>query len=88
MRLSVGNYLLVIPEQIVDVLDFESLERKEQSRRSRIKNEVLIRFDTIYTRDMVQSYATNLASTTVKDVGLHAYGHTRTSQGSLPLFKN
>lgn len=52
---------LAIPREVIEGLLFEHVERVEQSRRSKIQHEVLIRFPTSQQRDIVQSYAVNLA---------------------------
>lgn len=55
-----GN-VLRIPSVLLDALKFEHLERTRQPRRSRIEDELLVRFVTATDRDAVQSYASNLA---------------------------
>ena len=50
-----------IPSDSVDHFEFEHIEVLQQGRRSKIVDEVLVRFKTSRTRDMVQSYAPNLA---------------------------
>ena len=43
-------------------VQFEDLQRIDQARRSKVKKEVLIRFRNSQTRDLIQSYAPNLAA--------------------------
>ena len=51
-----------VPEDIADNLDFEALDRLPQGRRSKCHDEVLVRFKTAREKELVQSYAPNLAS--------------------------
>ena len=52
---------LKIPDAVVSGLEIEKIERVSQTRRSKIVDEVLVRFGTSQQRDVVQSYASNLA---------------------------
>ena len=52
---------LKMPPAIVDDLDFEQVKRVAQPRRLKIHKEVLVRFRNTATRDVAQSYASNLA---------------------------
>ena len=60
VRSFLKRYLKVPPE-VADKLSFEHLERLDQMRRSKISHEVLVRFSTSQTRDVIKSYAPNLA---------------------------
>ena len=51
-----------IPKETVDAFEFESIEKLHQARRSRINDEILVRFSSSRTKDLVQSFAPNLAS--------------------------
>ena len=53
---------LMIPEAEIEGLEIEHVSRQRQSRRSRIKDELLIRFRKSNDRDVAQSYAPNLAN--------------------------
>ena len=53
---------LDIPNDIVDNLAIELTRRIQQPRRSRISDEALVRFADPASRDVVQSYALNLAN--------------------------
>ena len=55
-------YYLKMPAEVVESLTFVEVEKQGQTRRSKIKDEVLIRLQTSQQRDMIQSYAPNLAS--------------------------
>ena len=52
---------LELPNDTAAELGIVSARKVKQARRSRIENEVLVKFRTIEERDIVQSYATNLA---------------------------
>ena len=52
---------LDMPEDVVNGLSIENTRRIQQPRRSKIESEVLVRFSDANTRDIVQSYALNLA---------------------------
>ena len=52
---------LKVPESVVRSVEFEEIKRVVQPRRSKIQKEVLVRFRDSQTRDVVQSYAANLA---------------------------
>ena len=52
---------LSMPDQAVQNAGIEHVERLQQPRRSKIEDEVLVRFRTSQTRDIVQSYAISLA---------------------------
>ena len=61
---AVRNFIetaLNIPKQIVKSLNIEQVDKIEQGRRSKIYNEVKVVFATSRERDLVQSYASNLA---------------------------
>ena len=51
---------LLIPISKVGSLSLEHVEKIEQTRRSQIENEVLVRLQTADERDLIQSYAPNL----------------------------
>ena len=53
---------LKMPAELIDSLEFDKIEKQGQSRRSKIRDEVLIRLRTSQQRDSIQSYASNLAS--------------------------
>ena len=53
--------VLAIPREAVGSLQIECVRRIAQPRRSRVHEEVLVRFATSQQRDLVQSYANNLA---------------------------
>ena len=53
---------LDMPVQVVDGLQIEKIARQQQPRRSRIHSEVLVRLTSHLSRDVIQSYAANLAS--------------------------
>ena len=53
--------VLLIPHEIIQRLDFVKVSRLGQSRRSKIRDEVLIELATLQQRDIIQSYAVNLA---------------------------
>ena len=52
---------LKIPFEVLDNIQFEHLSKQEQPRRSKITDEILVRFPSAHTRDVIQSYAANLA---------------------------
>ena len=54
--------ILQIPEDTVKEFRYEHLEKIRQTRRSKIEDEVLVRFSTATDRDVAQSYASNLAT--------------------------
>ena len=61
---AVRNFLektLLIPVVTVNSLNIERVDKVEQSRRSLIENEVRVVFASSRERDIVQSYANNLA---------------------------
>ena len=53
--------VLEIPTTTVKSLNIESVDKLEQGRRSKIKNEIRVVFSTSRERDLVQSFAANLA---------------------------
>ena len=52
---------LKIPASTIENMNFEKIEKINQLRRSKIHGEVLVRFPTSQGRDVIQSYAANLA---------------------------
>ena len=61
---AVGKFLeivLEIPTTTVKSLNIESIDKLEQGRRSKIRNEIRVVFSTSRERDLVQSFAANLA---------------------------
>ena len=54
------DYLL-IPPQVSDAIFIEKTERVQQARRSKIGDELLVVFRNAQDRDVIQSYAPNLA---------------------------
>ena len=52
---------LEVPSQITKALNIVQIERIQQARRSRVQDEVKVVFATSRERDLVQSYAANLA---------------------------
>ena len=54
--------ILKIPDAVIEGLQIEKIERISQTRRSTIKDEVLVRFANSQQRDVIQSYASNLAA--------------------------
>ena len=69
---GVRNFMvsvLKIPNQVVQDLTFERIEKVCQARRSKVHDEILVRFLSSHTRDVIQSYANNLAEAQGK-VGL------------------
>lgn len=54
--------ILKMPAEIVESLVFEEVKRMPQTRRSKIQGEILVRLATSQQRDVVQSYASNLAA--------------------------
>ena len=64
LNLGCKEFLLLkldMPEDVVNGLSIELATKIQQPRRSKIENEVLVRFYDANTRDIVQSYALNLA---------------------------
>ena len=57
---------LSMPEQMVSNTRIDGIEPQQQPRRSKISDEVLVRFCNVQTRDIVQSYAISLAQFTGK----------------------
>ena len=55
-----------VPEDTVEDIEFEAIEKLHQNRRSRFSDEVLVRFRTSRTKDLIQSFAPNLASSNGK----------------------
>ena len=53
---------LCMPQDIIEGLTFEKVEKQSQSRRSKIQDEVLVMLETSQQRDVIQSYAANLAA--------------------------
>ena len=51
-----------MPVQVVDGLQIEKITRQQQPRRSKIHSEVLVHLTSHLSRDVIQSYAVNLAS--------------------------
>ena len=51
---------LGMPEDTAEEITITSVRRIRQARRSKIADEVLVRFGTVDERDIVQSYASNL----------------------------
>ena len=56
------NRYLDMPDNIVNNLTIETAAKQSHSRRSKIQDEVLIRFGSSQDRDIVQSYAVNLST--------------------------
>ena len=52
---------LKIPTAVIDGLVFEKVEKQSQTRRSKIQDEVLVMLESSQQRDVIQSYAPNLA---------------------------
>ena len=52
---------LKIPPPVTDGLVFEKVEKLSQTRRSKIQDEVLVMLESSQRRDVIQSYAPNLA---------------------------
>ena len=52
---------LAVPVDIADSIEVASIRKIGQARRSKIKDEVLVKFSTIEDRDLIQSYASNLS---------------------------
>ena len=79
LTIAAENFLtnvLKIPRTTVETMKIEHVERMRQARRSRIKDEILIRFKTVNDRDAAQSYAPNLASVAhAAGLRLHLPGH-------------
>ena len=55
-------FYLKIPTEVIEGLCFQNIEKLVQSRRSKIQDEVLLRLRNSQQRDIIQSYASNLAS--------------------------
>lgn len=55
-------FYLKMPTEVIESLTFVEVEKQGQTRRSKIKDEVLLRLQTSQQRDTIQSYAPNLAS--------------------------
>ena len=53
--------MLEVPGQVTKALNIVQIEKVEQARRSRVQNKVKVVFATSRERDLVQSYAANLA---------------------------
>ena len=51
-----------IPDETLSNIKFEAIEKQEQMRRSKVHGEYLVRFFNSQTRDVIQSYAANLAN--------------------------
>lgn len=51
-----------MPAEIIEGLTFEKVEKQSQTRRSKIQDEVLVMLETSQQRDVIQSFATNLAA--------------------------
>ena len=69
----VKNFLgkvLLMPADVVDRLTIEKIEKQSQTRRSKIQNEVLIMLEASKQRDVIQSYAANLAADSTAVIGL------------------
>ena len=60
VRLFILDQLLV-PSDIIDMVEIESVEELAPSRRNRKAEEVLVCFSSIELRDLIQTYAVNLA---------------------------
>ena len=61
---NVKNFLekrMLVPRQVVQGVQIEMVRKLEQPRRSKIHDEVLIRFANVHSRDVIQSYTPNLA---------------------------
>ena len=52
---------LKVPEHIANTVEIEKTMKIEQPRRSKIQDEILVRFSRTQSRDVIQSYAVNLA---------------------------
>ena len=64
MTKELGNFVvekLKIPSGILSDKDINFVRRVKSSKRSKIENEVLVAFNSVEARDLVQSYARNLA---------------------------
>ena len=84
--------ILSVPQSISKNVKIESVERVVQPRRSKISNEVLVRFQTTHDRDTIQSYAANLAGIDGKaglriDVPDHLRGVFRQFEAHAALLK-
>lgn len=53
---------LKMPTELIETLVFEEMTKQGQARRSKIKDEVLVRLQSSQQRDTIQSYASNLAN--------------------------
>ena len=77
--------VLEVPSQVAKALNIVLIEKVEQARRSRIQNEVKVVFATSRERDLVQSYAANLAKQGGKaGIRMEVPEHTR---GLFKLFE-
>ena len=56
------SQILGVPVTLSRAIKIEHVERKQQARRSKIHDEVAIRFESTRDRDAIQSYAVNLAT--------------------------
>ena len=54
--------MLKVPLDVLNGLHIEKVERISQARRSKIQDELLVVFRTSSQRDVIQSYASNLAA--------------------------
>ena len=52
---------LDVPNDTADQIGIESIRRVQQARRSRVENEILVKFASIEERDVIQSFAPNLS---------------------------
>ena len=75
---------LEIPADKLDNIQIEHAERIDQGRRSRIVNEVMVRFPSPDVRDLVQSYAPNLAGKREVGIRMNIPQHLR---GLFKLFE-
>lgn len=60
VRSFFSRYLKAPPNLVRDI-QITSIVRQQQARRSKIQHKVLVTFDSIQSRDAIQSYAPNLA---------------------------
>ena len=84
--------ILNVPQDVANTIQIESVQRLAQPRRSKITNEVLVRFCTAQDRDTIQSYAVNLAGIEGKaglriDVPDHLRGVFRQFEAHAALLK-
>ena len=56
------TFYLKMPEETINGLVFERIAKQVQSRRSKIKDEVVAILQTSHQRDTIQSYAFNLSA--------------------------